>query len=542
MQTRPPGEPRPGRAHRCEPPRTGRCRGFALSSAGAGARRTEGVTGESGGQAGGGTAGGAWRRRLSALARSLVPWLAWNGVLAGALVAYAVLVEPQRIVVESSSFEIPGRAAERREGRYHIAFVSDFDLLGPPGRFEERVRARINALNPDLVAIGGDIFGGNGEPPAPETLAKIRDWLAGFRARDGVVVAWGEQESGWPELARSALPPGVREIDASCEVVAAGEARIRLCGPNGMLAPLDVQPQNGGALRASWGRHLTVGRYTGPGAESWAGVDATVRFRFHSSDDGPGIAVLERPGLPGYRLRVLPRRLQWAAVSPEGAELPGRTLDAGGRVVPGRNYVARVRVEPTAAGNVVRSRIWPADTAEPETWPIEFVDTSPARPTAGSVGVVAGGGWTGSNWTIFEALEVRDLAGRLLLSEEFDDAGRVARTWDRPGSATADFDTTIVVGHSPIELFGLPADTPTAIDLFLAGHTHGGQVRLPFFGPLHLDDGWPRNWSEGLVRLAHGATWLYVTRGVGSSKVPVRFLCPPEVTDLTVFVRWRPPR
>ena len=158
------------------------------------------------------------------------------------------------------------------------------------------------------------------------------------------------------------------------------------------------------------------------------------------------------------------------------------------------------------------------------------------------MGVVAGGGWTGSNWTVFEALEVRDLAGRLLLSEEFDDAERVARTWDRPGSATADFDATIVVGHSPIELFGLPADTPNAIDLFLAGHTHGGQIRLPFFGPLHLDDGWPRNWSEGLVRLAHGATWLYVTRGVGSSKVPVRFLCPPEVTDLTVFVRWRPPR
>lgn len=547
MQTRPPGDPAADRADKCELGRTGRPPRFALSSPGGRDGRTERVTGEDGsrGQEGSGrdrSAPPPRPGRLAALGRSLGPWLAWNGVLVGALAAYAVLVEPNRIVVEKASFEIPGRAETRREGTYRIAFVSDFDLLGPPGRFERRVRDRINALKPDLVAIGGDIFGGDGGPPPEATVAKIREWLAGFQARDGAVIAWGEQESAWPELARRALPPNVREIDAACEVVAAGEARLRICGPNGLLAPLDVQPQNGGALRASWGRTLTVARYTGPGAEGWTGTDATVSFRFHSVDDGPGLAVLERPGAPGYRLRVEPRQLRWEVVTPAGADASGRTRDAGGRLEPGRRYRARVRVEPGSEGTVVRSRIWPADAPEPAGWPIEFVDTAPGRPAAGSVAIVAGGGWTGSNWTVFDAVEVRDLAGGLLLSEEFDDAERVRRTWDRPGSATADFDATIVVGHSPIELFGLPTDTPTAIDLYLAGHTHGGQVRLPFFGPLHLDDGWPRNWSEGMVRLAHGSTWLYVTRGVGSSKVPVRFLCPPEITDLTIYVRWRPPR
>jgi len=500
------------------------------------------VAGEGNDPARGETVGRAWRRRLAAVARSLVPWLAWNGVLAGALASYAVLVEPRRIVVEPMTFETPGRPAGQREGRYRIAFVSDFDLLGPPGRFEDRVRARINALNPDLIAIGGDIFGGDGGPPSAATLARVRDWLAGFRARDGVVVAWGEQESLWPERARTALPPGAREIDASCEIVAGGEARIRLCGPNGILAPFDVQPADGGRLVAAWGRHLTVGRYSGPGSENWTGVDATVRFRFRDVGDGPGIAVMERPGEPGYRLRVIPGRMQWGVGPPAGAEWPGRTRDTGGRVLPDRSYVARVRVEPTAAGNVVRSRIWPVDGVEPETWPVEFVDASPRRPKAGSVGVVAGGAWTGSDRQVFEAVEVRDLADRLLMAEEFDDAERVGRTWERPGGAESDFDTTIVVGHNPIELLGLPSDMPTHIGLFLAGHTHGGQIRLPFFGPLHLDEGWPRDWSEGLVRLADGATWLYVTRGLGSSKVPVRFLCPPEITDLTVTVRRRPPR
>jgi predicted MPP superfamily phosphohydrolase len=498
------------------------------------------VTNEQRGVDRGAAAGAKWRL-VASLGRSFRHWLAWSSFFAGLLVLYALFVEPQRIVVEQASLELPGHSPEQREGRYRIAFVSDLDLMRPPGRFEERVRARINALEPDLIAFGGDIFGGSGEPPSAVMIEKVRDWLAGFRARDGVVVAWGEQESIWPDLARSALPPNVHEIDAACEVFPAGAARIRVCGQNGMLAPLDVQVANGGRLQAAWGRSLTVGRYLGAGAESWAGVDATVRFRFHNVGDGPGIAVMERPGQPGYRLRVLPGHLQWAALMPDGAAWSGRTSDATARLSPGRDYLARVRVEPGPAGAVVRSRAWPANGPEPENWPIEFLDTSPRRPPSGSVGVVAGGAWTGSSWQIFESLEVRDLAGRELLREEFDDAARVAREWDRPGSARADFDATIVVGHNPIELLQVP-DVETFVDLYLAGHTHGGQVRLPFFGPLHLDNGWPRNWSEGLVRLAYGGTWIYVTRGLGSSKVPVRFLCPPEITDFTVYVRRRPPR
>lgn len=71
----------------------------------------------------------------------------------------------------------------------------------------------------------------------------------------------------------------------------------------------------------------------------------------------------------------------------------------------------------------------------------------------------------------------------------------------------------------------------SAVDLILCGHTHGGQVRLPLLPPVYL----PRysgRFISGLFRVGPAATPLYVTRGIGTSVLPVRFLCPPEITLL----------
>jgi hypothetical protein len=69
------------------------------------------------------------------------------------------------------------------------------------------------------------------------------------------------------------------------------------------------------------------------------------------------------------------------------------------------------------------------------------------------------------------------------------------------------------------------------VDLMLAGHTHGGQVRLPFLPPLHLPP-LGRKYVEGLFR--QGETQLYVNRGIGAVGLPFRLNCPPEITVLTL--------
>jgi predicted MPP superfamily phosphohydrolase len=72
-----------------------------------------------------------------------------------------------------------------------------------------------------------------------------------------------------------------------------------------------------------------------------------------------------------------------------------------------------------------------------------------------------------------------------------------------------------------------------SIDLMLSGHTHGGQVRLPFVGALRLPP-MGRKYVEGWFPL--GAMQLYVNRGIGSVGVPFRFDCRPEITCFTLRV------
>jgi predicted MPP superfamily phosphohydrolase len=90
-------------------------------------------------------------------------------------------------------------------------------------------------------------------------------------------------------------------------------------------------------------------------------------------------------------------------------------------------------------------------------------------------------------------------------------------------------DGTFVVflGHSPDDAPNVARWGP---DLYLAGHTHGGQIALPFYGALWTNSRYGKRFERGLHRL--GDMWLYVNRGIGveGSFVKIRFMARPEVT------------
>jgi predicted MPP superfamily phosphohydrolase len=95
-------------------------------------------------------------------------------------------------------------------------------------------------------------------------------------------------------------------------------------------------------------------------------------------------------------------------------------------------------------------------------------------------------------------------------------------------------DVRVVISHAPDFVDALPEP----VDLVLAGHTHGGQVVLPFFGPPHTASRLPRLYAGGLHDYA--GTPLHVSRGVGMERgfaPPLRFLCPPEICVLDVHLR-----
>jgi predicted MPP superfamily phosphohydrolase len=92
----------------------------------------------------------------------------------------------------------------------------------------------------------------------------------------------------------------------------------------------------------------------------------------------------------------------------------------------------------------------------------------------------------------------------------------------------------IVIGHAPDYMRAVLDGGLRADALFLAGHTHGGQVQVPFFGPLVTLSTVPRWLAAGGV-FRRGDSWLAVSRGLGMESLMaprIRFWCRPQILVL----------
>jgi len=89
-------------------------------------------------------------------------------------------------------------------------------------------------------------------------------------------------------------------------------------------------------------------------------------------------------------------------------------------------------------------------------------------------------------------------------------------------------ETKILLAHEPDIADG---SAKLGIDIQFSGHSHGGQVRAPGLAPLYLPP-MGAKYYEGYYRV--GNLQLYTNRGIGTVGVPFRFLCPPEVTLVTL--------
>ena len=86
----------------------------------------------------------------------------------------------------------------------------------------------------------------------------------------------------------------------------------------------------------------------------------------------------------------------------------------------------------------------------------------------------------------------------------------------------------IALTHNP-DLF---VRIPQRVILTLAGHTHGGQVNLPLFGRTRVPSEYGQRYAAGHV--LENNHHLFVTTGIGTSVIPVRFRVPPEIVILTL--------
>ncbi|MEK0082228.1 metallophosphoesterase [Benzoatithermus flavus] len=101
------------------------------------------------------------------------------------------------------------------------------------------------------------------------------------------------------------------------------------------------------------------------------------------------------------------------------------------------------------------------------------------------------------------------------------DLARTLRNLDRSAPA-------VMLSHLP-DVFPV---LPPEIALTVAGHTHGGQVCVPGLGPLRVCTRLPRRLAYGLHEI--DGRHLYVSGGIGTSALPIRFWRPPEIALLTL--------
>ena len=168
-------------------------------------------------------------------------------------------------------------------------------------------------------------------------------------------------------------------------------------------------------------------------------------------------------------------------------------------------------------------------------------------PTERLVTALEGGGWTGLN----NARARLAVAGAQL---EFVGVDDPHLNYDRyhlvAGPADPSATLTIGVTHAPYQRT-LDAMTSDGAGLVIAGHTHGGQLCLPFVGALVTNCDLDRGRAKGVSRWWPGAgtaarrapkpadaAYLEVSAGLGTSPMaPVRFACRPEATLLTLTAR-----
>lgn len=101
---------------------------------------------------------------------------------------------------------------------------------------------------------------------------------------------------------------------------------------------------------------------------------------------------------------------------------------------------------------------------------------------------------------------------------------------DLPGTlarVTTD-DPVILLAHEP-DIF---VDVPARVALTIAGHTHGGQIRLPFGSPLWVPSAYGARFAYG--HIVENGRHMIVSSGLGCSGVPLRLGVPPEIVRITL--------
>lgn len=442
--------------------------------------------------------------------------------------------------------------------------LSDLHVARESG-VERRLLAKVASERPDVILLSGDLVA---DTHRTLTLAErsraAATVLTQLRAVAPLYAVQGHSEYVGPVVATLASSGLVWLSNEGVKL--GGERPLLLLGLNQQVGrdrfehgeeppfvPVDVDGERAVGRTASG---LRNGYYhydplPGPapnrdglldtgGPLEWTSYTAECQIRLGTADAEAGLTVLSRYVVGEDRMLQVrrPDPEGFGATSfsliPHGTGLSSGELDTGVAPKVGRWYLLKVQVEVEEKESVARMKAWPHGESEPDTWQAEVRDDTPHRMRAGTVGL-----WARTGTAAFRHLSVKAPDGTVLLSAPMTD-GRLPAGF-REG--LRDTRLAMALARSPEVPVGTPrlvlAHTPEptleaawrGLEAVLVGHTHGGQVRLPGRAIITRSQ-LGTYYDRGLFHFAApnrlGWTQLYINSGVGTSNLPVRFLCPPR--------------
>jgi predicted MPP superfamily phosphohydrolase len=427
-------------------------------------------------------------------------------------------------------------------GPIRILLFSDVDFPRYQSNLD-RVAKAARDFDPDLVFVAGDFLDRASAVADPNVRRDADVWFDGLPARGRRLLAPGEEES--PELE-------VLENSWSREVIEplANEPRrfeVRGERLDVFVADRDTDPAPWRASKEDdrWtavshcGKRETSFQLARPDAGTWGNVEVAVSIRIGSRNGRVSLRLAADPaadpssgnamilahdgGYEGFHLRG-----SW----PGSRALNGRWRSPYLPPI-GAWFRCRIRFVSEGSTTRIQARFWKEGDEEPTRWMIDATAPGPQHPRQGTIAL---GGESGV--VQFANLVVTDAAGQPLFHDRFDDPERFRADWaqwsrlgawlaSRPEGATR-----LILSHTPdiaLDVAAWGGVPPSAI---FAGHTHGGQVSLPWLGALYTSTWLGRSFDRGLFRFA--GTPLFITAGVGTSIVPIRLGVPPDVALITL--------
>ncbi len=465
------------------------------------------------------------------------------------LVLYAVEFERYNVKVEEITFK-----SSKIHNDIKMVHLSDLHILHYTD-YEDKVLKKVNALNPDVIVITGDFFPGSDmlemgrRADIRKNIEYILKFVTGLKSKYGIWVSRGNDDfSNDIEISdllpEALLSKGVHVFTSTGGFMPLGTDTLFAAGLDYTgynirdVADLVIKELEGNKIFEShWSRKNAYSHLADLKDESqWHDYTYTGRFRqTRNKKSGVGITFYSQmhKGFDKfYRLRQTGEGNTFQ-FSPHGTRVQGDSLDTGFSPRFNRWVNFKIQCRTFDAYTETRAKVWYESSTEPTKWMAVARDSSNSRLKAGSIGL-----WTaGMGDRQYDDLCVTTLAGDTLLFEDFE---AYSLESDPPGWLDFGYPEEVI----PFYFKDLPdrylslllAHTPSYVyeadkynvDLMLSGHTHGGQIRMPFVGPVYNNTTMNKRYMKGLHKFEH--TTLYVTRGIGTVLVPARTFCPPEIT------------